>query len=409
MKYLLIFLCGLSSVTLYASPVKDLDVKVFYFRTLHIDSYFTDNETIYIEEDKESFVEVYFQIENKTSKTHKISAQDILFVTQKGDISPALFFVNSTLEVYGKKMVKVPTGKTVFSKAVFIIPANDKATQLLRIRESGDVPLTTSFEKVNAYFDSDWKEVKNISEAVYFRQEIAMGEMCTLVKDSYMKNGSTQMVSETVSNNSETKNGITTWYHENGNVKKQGMYRNDYSKGTIYTFYESGLRESKIAYEGSQTRYLQYWNNEGETLLTNGNGTVERAVENGRTITIYNNYDFDLSMNIRTAEQDTLYGGNAIEAAVYPGGYEAFYIGLRDLLVYPVQARRTGVEGKVFVQFLVGKAGLLEEIQVVKGIGGGCDDEVLRVMNLVKPWQPATYQNKPVKMRIVLPVTFRLN
>ncbi|MEQ8924529.1 MAG: energy transducer TonB, partial [Fulvivirga sp.] len=68
------------------------------------------------------------------------------------------------------------------------------------------------------------------------------------------------------------------------------------------------------------------------------------------------------------------------DAAMPPGGYQAFYEYVSKRLKYPAQARRMGIEGKVYVQFVVDKDGSLTEVQAVKGIGAGCDEEAVRVL-----------------------------
>jgi protein TonB len=62
------------------------------------------------------------------------------------------------------------------------------------------------------------------------------------------------------------------------------------------------------------------------------------------------------------------------------GGYSAFYEYISKKLKYPAQARRMGIEGKVFVEFIVDKDGSITEVTVMKGIGSGCDEEAIRVI-----------------------------
>ncbi|MBL3655018.1 energy transducer TonB [Fulvivirga sediminis] len=91
-----------------------------------------------------------------------------------------------------------------------------------------------------------------------------------------------------------------------------------------------------------------------------------------------------------------------------PGGYPAFYKFVADKLKYPAQARRMGIEGKVFVQFVVDTDGTLTDVQAVKGIGAGCDEEAVRVIKSAPKWSPPKQRGKPVKQRIILPITFKL-
>jgi len=96
------------------------------------------------------------------------------------------------------------------------------------------------------------------------------------------------------------------------------------------------------------------------------------------------------------------------EPAGPKGGMPAFYKYIGDKMKYPAQARRMGIEGKVFVQFVIGKDGSISEVTVVKGIGAGCDEEAIRVVQGAPAWNPGKQRGKPVKQRMVLPITFKL-
>jgi len=86
----------------------------------------------------------------------------------------------------------------------------------------------------------------------------------------------------------------------------------------------------------------------------------------------------------------------------------AFYEYVSKNLKYPSQARRMGVEGKVFVQFVVDKDGSISQVQSIKGIGAGCDEEAVRVLQNAPKWKPGKQRGRPVRVRMVLPITFKL-
>ena len=97
------------------------------------------------------------------------------------------------------------------------------------------------------------------------------------------------------------------------------------------------------------------------------------------------------------------------EPAMPVGGYAAFYKYVGDRMKYPTQARRMGIEGKVFVQFVIDKDGSITDVVAVKGIGAGCDEEAVRVVKGHPKWKPPKQRGQAVKQRIVLPITFKLN
>ena len=92
----------------------------------------------------------------------------------------------------------------------------------------------------------------------------------------------------------------------------------------------------------------------------------------------------------------------------FPGGIDAFYEFVGNRIEYPKTARRLGIEGKVFVQFVVDKTGDVTNIEVVRGIGAGCDEEAVRVMNLVPNFSPGKQRGRPVKVRMVVPIYFKM-
>ncbi|WP_436516642.1 energy transducer TonB [Ekhidna sp. To15] len=90
------------------------------------------------------------------------------------------------------------------------------------------------------------------------------------------------------------------------------------------------------------------------------------------------------------------------------GGLKAFYAYLADELNYPPKALRFGVSGPVFVQFIIEKDGKITDAQVVKGIGMGCDEEALRVIQAAPPWVPGKQRGVSVRVKKIIPVRFVL-
>ena len=96
------------------------------------------------------------------------------------------------------------------------------------------------------------------------------------------------------------------------------------------------------------------------------------------------------------------------EPASPKGGIAAFMKYVGEKMKYPAQARRMGIEGKVFVEFVIGKDGNIADVKAVKGIGAGCDEEAVRVVQAAPAWNPGKQRGKPVKQRMVLPIIFKL-
>jgi protein TonB len=89
-------------------------------------------------------------------------------------------------------------------------------------------------------------------------------------------------------------------------------------------------------------------------------------------------------------------------------GMAAFMEYLYQNINYPQQAIRLGIQGKVFVQFIVNSDGTLTEFKVIRGIGAGCDEEALRVLQNAEPWNPGKQRGRPVRVRMVIPIHFMI-
>lgn len=93
----------------------------------------------------------------------------------------------------------------------------------------------------------------------------------------------------------------------------------------------------------------------------------------------------------------------------FQGGYEAMMNFIRKNMRYPASARRMGVDGTVYVSFVVSKDGSISEVKTIRGISADCDKEAMRVVAMMPPWRPGKQNGKPVFVRFVLPIKFKLN
>ncbi len=97
------------------------------------------------------------------------------------------------------------------------------------------------------------------------------------------------------------------------------------------------------------------------------------------------------------------------ERPQYEAGMDAFYKHIMGEVRYPKEARQSGTQGKVFVQFVVQRDGSVTDVQALKGIGAGCDQEVVRVLETVGSFKPAKQRGRAVRTRMILPVIFKIN
>jgi TonB family protein len=97
------------------------------------------------------------------------------------------------------------------------------------------------------------------------------------------------------------------------------------------------------------------------------------------------------------------------ESAQPKTGMPDFYKFIGEHIKYPAKARRMGIEGRVFVELIIQRDGSLTDLKVLKGIGGGCDEEALRVLALAPKWIPGKQHGLAVKQKMVMPIIFRLS
>ena len=97
----------------------------------------------------------------------------------------------------------------------------------------------------------------------------------------------------------------------------------------------------------------------------------------------------------------------ADQLPAFPGSSEAFQEFLSKELHYPEAALRQGLSGRVYVRFIITEAGHIQDAEVVKGLGGGLDEEALRLIRIMPWWTPARIGGQPVRLSYTMPIIFR--
>jgi TonB family protein len=91
-----------------------------------------------------------------------------------------------------------------------------------------------------------------------------------------------------------------------------------------------------------------------------------------------------------------------------PGGMQGWNKYLQENLTYPAEARSKGIEGTVIVVFVINSDGSVSNPEILRGIGGGADEEALRVVKNSPDWSPAKQKDQVVNSRMRLPIRFKL-
>ena len=106
-------------------------------------------------------------------------------------------------------------------------------------------------------------------------------------------------------------------------------------------------------------------------------------------------------------DDSEVYNGVEVQPE-YPGGINAMYEFIQKNLKYPESAKKKGIEGRVFVQFVVEKDGSLSSFQVLRGVSDDIDAEAVRVLKMMPNWKPGMMNGKPVRVNFTMPFKFQL-
>ena len=231
--------------------------------------------------------------------------------------------------------------------------------------------------------------------------------------------------------------GGETTYYENGTIQKADVYgKKNGTKKTLAYFPNGKLyysQEYSPGVSGMDIKYVECRDSTGKTLTQNGNGywveynddfttkMKQGKVSHGLADSIWR-----VAYNAVEGEFDTYDKGRFVKSEIYeiknkdlvaadeqvpefPGGLNAFINFLAKNVRYPATAYESHIQGHVIVSFVVEKDGALTEVKAVSGIGGGCDEEAVRVIKLSPKWNPGIKNGKPVRVRYSVPINFTLS
>ncbi|PKP03284.1 MAG: energy transducer TonB [Bacteroidetes bacterium HGW-Bacteroidetes-6] len=124
-----------------------------------------------------------------------------------------------------------------------------------------------------------------------------------------------------------------------------------------------------------------------------------------------------LSSGVLSAQSDTVKQAsdtkevfNLVEIQPeFPGGIDSLMRYLGSNIRYPIKARKKNIEGSVFISFIVEIDGSISNVKCLRGIGGGCDEEAIRVVSAMPNWEPGYQRGKPVRVQFNLPIRFVLS
>lgn len=109
------------------------------------------------------------------------------------------------------------------------------------------------------------------------------------------------------------------------------------------------------------------------------------------------------------APEEKIYDLAAVqEQPNFPGGMAKMYAYLHENTKYPEKEFDTGIQGKVYIEFIVEKDGTVKDVKLRRGVSPGLDEEALRAVEAMPMWTPGKMNGKPVRVRFTIPVDFKL-
>lgn len=314
----------------------------------------------------------------------------IISHSQEKEVFGRILDAENQKPIYGANVIVLGTTQGTTTNQLgyfkFSIPSDKAALvfshigyQTLKV----EIPVSNKFLlKINR----DFQEL-NPLDIKYFEVK----DLPTIKTDSIQLIGEIQEIEK----NAEYPGGWTYFYNDIVKIIKIDSIYKALADSTFhlrfaveidgYTTFVSLTPEDQIAYQALKRSEKNFskWNS---------------ASQNGRKVIQY----FDLP--IRNFEEVF----TVIEETARPvGGMPAFYNYVKKELKYPKEAKRKGIEGKVFVQFVINKDGSISDIKVIQGLGYGCDEEAIRIVSISPNWVPGNQRGKPVKQRYTLPIIFK--
>lgn len=255
------------------------------------------------------------------------------------------------------------------------------------------------------------------------------------VVNDFYKNGKPKLIGKTKTQKYYLQpSGTCVEFYPNGRRKSVKNYNDGKLRGEVIEYYPNGKAYITGMYDDSSRLIVnQCTDSTGKVLAQNGNGHYikyddgfkqvdsEGEIVNGRengewhgilgdtikyTCMYVNGVGKNgVSHNINGKEYVFLI---AVDMPAYKGGIVAFYKYLASNVHYPALAKENYVQGKVYLTFVVDKEGTLTDIKVIRGIGSGCDEESVRVLQQSPKWHPGKLYGVPVRVQYSMPISFTL-
>ena len=146
----------------------------------------------------------------------------------------------------------------------------------------------------------------------------------------------------------------------------------------------------------------------GVSLHESENAAEKRAQEDFQTFAILEFTEEAEKISDASAQEDKVFTV-VEEQPEYVGGHDKMIAFIFENLKYPADARAQGIEGTVYVSFIVETDGSVTDTKVIKGVAPGLDQEAKRVVDLFPKWEPGKQDGQAVRVKFVMPIKFKLS
>ena len=246
------------------------------------------------------------------------------------------------------------------------------------------------------YFDKDWKKTSK-SVAKFYRIHSRVGLKIKIadyyINDTLQMTGFAWEYDPSEPDDAFIKEGPFVYYTSKGKISSKGSYKNNKRVGEWLTFYPEGQLYMTEIYDSKERR-------SGSFVIYYPDGKVRRS-------DFYKKGEFQNGNCYTASGIDTTWYPYLI-MPVYPGGDEARNRFLAEHITYPFEAIKNGIQGTVYLSFVVDSDGSLTDVKLLKGVSPVIDNEALRVVQLMPKWKPGLADGKPVRVLFNMPVYFKL-
>jgi TonB family protein len=243
-------------------------------------------------------------------------------------------------------------------------------------------------------------------------------------------------IPSSVKSKQHTKDGLFTAYYRNSNRKFSGNFIDNKRAGLFEEWYFNGNKKGDLYYDDSlhidyDFKIVNYYDSLGNQWVSDGDGKyvdsvgstisqgeIKNGVKQGEWKGSFNKGKSQFSEQYEAGKliegistdstgREYRYDKVNVSPEYQDNGMQGFYQFVGTHLKYPADARRKGIEGRVYVQFIVDKKGKTENVTVVRGIHPGCDEYARSAREKADQFIPGKYRGQLTDVRMVVPITFR--